>query len=75
MFAAKPAQQSAPQNSRDIYSSSRGQGYSYSTSAQLRSQDEEAAAARRRKIEMLKRLQQEQNQAYQTSKDSDRNGQ
>lgn len=75
MFAAKPAQQSTPQNSRDIYSSSRGQRYSYSTSAQLRSQDEEAAAARRRKIEMLKRLQQEQNQAYQTSKDSDRNGQ
>lgn len=75
-FAPKPAQnQQKTQNTRDIYSSSRGQGYSYSTSAHLRTQDEEAAAARRRKIEALKRLQQEQNQAYQSPQDSDRNGQ
>lgn len=75
-FAAKPAQpQQKQQSSRDIYSSSRGQGYSYSTAAQMRTQDEEAAAERRRKIEALKRLQQEQNQAYQSSKDSGRNGQ
>ena len=59
--------------SRDIYSSSRGQGYAYSTSAHLREQDGDAAELRRRKIEMLKRLQQEQNREYQSS-DSDRSG-
>ncbi len=76
IFAAKPAQpQPKQQNGRDIYSSSRGKGYSYSTAAQMRTQDEEAAAERRRKIEALKRLQQEQNQVYQSSKDSGRNGQ
>lgn len=76
LFAAKPAQpQQKQQNGGDIYSSSRGQGYSYSTAAQMRTQDEEAMAERRRKIEALKRLQQEQNQAYQSSKDSGRNGQ
>lgn len=62
------------EGSRDIYSSSRGQGYSYSTSAHLRQQDGDAAELRRRKIEMLKRLQQEQNREYQSSdpKDSGR---
>lgn len=61
------------EGSRDIYSSSRGQGYAYSTSAHLREQDGDAAELRRRKIEMLKRLQQEQNREYQSS-DSDRSG-
>lgn len=55
------------EGSRDIYSSSRGQGYAYSTSAHLREQDGDAAELRRRKIEMLKRLQQEQNREYQSS--------
>ena len=57
---ARQTRQQPAQNSRDIYSSSRGQGYAYSTSAHLRNQDEAAAEERRRKIELLKQLQREQ---------------
>ena len=72
---ARQTRQQPVQNSRDIYSSSRGQGYAYSTSAHLRNQDEAAAEERRRKIELLKQLQREQNQEYQSSQNNGRNGQ